>query len=39
MTVEANLPASILLHVVAMSQMAAEEQSNKMVCDMEVHMK
>ena len=33
-----NLPTSILLHVVAVQQMAAEGQSDKMTSDMEVHM-
>jgi len=34
-----NLPTSILLHVVAVQQMAAEGQSDRMASDMEVHMK
>ena len=33
-----NLPANIPLHFVAMSQMAAEGQSDKVVSDMEAHL-
>jgi len=34
-----NLPTNISLHVVAMQQMAAEGQSDKMAFDMDVHVK
>jgi len=34
-----KLPTNIPLHFVAMWQMAAEGQSDKMVFDMDVHMK
>mgnify|MGYP001860934035 CR=1 FL=1 len=34
-----NLSTSVLLHVVAVRQMAAEGQSDKMASDMEVRMK
>jgi len=39
MAVEAELSAKFLLHVVAVWQMAAEGQSDKIAFDMEVHMK
>ena len=34
-----NLPTNVLLHFVAVQQMAAEGQSGKMVSDAEVHVK
>ena len=34
-----NLPTNIPLHFIALWQIAAEEQSDKMTSDMEVHMK
>jgi len=34
-----NLPTNTLFHFVAVWQMAAEEQSDKMVSDMKVHKK
>ena len=39
MVVEVEPSVSIPLHFVAVWQMAAEEQSDKMASDMEVHMK
>ena len=39
MAVEAEYPINIPLHVVAVLQMAAEGQSDKMASDMEVQMK
>ena len=34
-----NLPTNVLLHVVAVQQMAAERQADKMASDMEMQMK
>ena len=39
MEVEEESPANISLHFVAVRQMATEGQSDRMVPDMEVHMK
>lgn len=39
MLVEAEPSHKYLLHVVVMQQMAAEVQSDKMLSDMEIHMK
>ena len=34
-----NLPTNTLLHLIAVEEMAAEQQSDRMVSDMEVQMK